>query len=39
MTILDDILRWCSWSQTYRNMWLGIISEALVERRADEPNT
>ena len=35
MNILNEILRWCEWSQTYRNMWLEIISEALAERRED----
>jgi len=36
MSILNEILRWCEWSQTYRNMWLRIIDEALAERRTDE---
>ena len=38
MSIINDILKWCTWSKTYSNMWEKIICEMLIERRTDENN-
>ena len=35
MSIINDILKWCTWSKTYSNMWEKIICEMLIERRTD----
>ena len=31
MSIINDILKWCTWSKTYSNMWKNIICEMLIE--------
>ena len=36
MNIINDILKWCTWSKTYNNMWEKIICEMLIKRGSDE---
>jgi hypothetical protein len=36
MNIINDILKWCTWSKTYNNMWEKIICEMLIKRGNDE---
>lgn len=35
-TAINDILKWCTWSKTYNNMWEKIICEMLIKRGSDE---